>query len=210
MQDDQTSEVLNPPGRRRRGREEIETLLCDAARAVFAELGYHGATTREIAQRAGVSETLLFRYFGSKERIFDAVVAQPFRAMIGDFSQHLPTRHFSAANTDAFVGEAYKLAARNRELLKAFLLHAMAPGAQTDAFHGFDAFFAFAASQLETQYAQTGRRPDLDIDLAVRLGFTMLVTAALAEPWLFGGAEDHKDHIRETLQKMIFKALAPD
>jgi AcrR family transcriptional regulator len=49
-------------------------LLEEAAREVFAERGY-GATTREIASRAGVSHDLIFRYFESKEKLFfDAVV----------------------------------------------------------------------------------------------------------------------------------------
>lgn len=49
-------------------------LLKEAAREVFAERGY-GATTREIAARAGVSHELIFRYFETKEKLFfDAVV----------------------------------------------------------------------------------------------------------------------------------------
>jgi AcrR family transcriptional regulator len=41
-------------------------LLVAAAR-VYAEGGYHGATTRRIASAAGVNEITLFRHFGSKD-----------------------------------------------------------------------------------------------------------------------------------------------
>ncbi len=41
-----------------------------AAFDLFAEKGYAGATTREIAQRAGVNEVTIFRQFGSKEILF--------------------------------------------------------------------------------------------------------------------------------------------
>jgi AcrR family transcriptional regulator len=51
-------------------------LLRDAAREVFAERGYR-ATTREIAERAGVSHDLIFRYFESKERLFFEAVGNP-------------------------------------------------------------------------------------------------------------------------------------
>jgi AcrR family transcriptional regulator len=51
-------------------------LLRDAAREVFAERGYR-ATTREIADRAGVSHDLIFRYFESKERLFSEAVGTP-------------------------------------------------------------------------------------------------------------------------------------
>lgn len=40
--------------------------LLQAAMTVFAETGYAGATTRAIAERAGVNEVTLFRHFGAK------------------------------------------------------------------------------------------------------------------------------------------------
>ena len=43
---------------------------------VFAEWGY-GATTREIAARAGVSHDLVFRYFDTKESLFFQTVVAP-------------------------------------------------------------------------------------------------------------------------------------
>jgi AcrR family transcriptional regulator len=43
--------------------------ILEAAVRVFAETGYRGATTRRIAQEAGVNEVTLFRQFGSKEEL---------------------------------------------------------------------------------------------------------------------------------------------
>lgn len=37
---------------------------------LFAKRGYHGTSTRDIAAKAGVSETTLFRCFASKEELF--------------------------------------------------------------------------------------------------------------------------------------------
>lgn len=45
--------------------EHREKILKAAAR-VYADLGFRGATTRRIAQEAGVNEVTLFRHFGSK------------------------------------------------------------------------------------------------------------------------------------------------
>ncbi|EUA65925.1 bacterial regulatory s, tetR family protein [Mycobacterium xenopi 4042] len=47
-----------------------------AARELFAEHGYR-VTTREIADRAGVSHDLIFRYFDSKEGLFFESVGRP-------------------------------------------------------------------------------------------------------------------------------------
>lgn len=43
--------------------------ILEAARRVFGEAGYLGATTRRIAQEAGVNEVTLFRNFGSKDEL---------------------------------------------------------------------------------------------------------------------------------------------
>ncbi len=48
--------------------------LLEATLKLISEKGYLGATTREIAQEAGVTELTLFRHFGSKERLFEEVL----------------------------------------------------------------------------------------------------------------------------------------
>ena len=48
--------------------------LLVAARRVFAERGFDRTTVRDIATLAGVNQALLFRYFGSKEKLFQAVM----------------------------------------------------------------------------------------------------------------------------------------
>lgn len=50
--------------------------LLGAAREVFREFGYERATTREIGERAGVDPALIARYFGSKENLFIASIAE--------------------------------------------------------------------------------------------------------------------------------------
>jgi len=50
--------------------------LIDAAISVCSERGLHSATTREIAEVAGVNEVTLFRHFGSKEKLIAALFEQ--------------------------------------------------------------------------------------------------------------------------------------
>jgi AcrR family transcriptional regulator len=44
--------------------------ILEAGLKVFSSKGYRGATTREIALKAGVAEITLFRHFESKEKLF--------------------------------------------------------------------------------------------------------------------------------------------
>src|SRR5262245_11917799 len=46
--------------------EPTRQQLLEAAARVYAEAGFRGATTRRIADEAGVNEVTLFRLFGSK------------------------------------------------------------------------------------------------------------------------------------------------
>jgi AcrR family transcriptional regulator len=57
-------------------------LILDAARAVFARHGFHGAGTSEIARRAGCSEPMLYKHFASKQELFAAVLTHT-GAMMG-------------------------------------------------------------------------------------------------------------------------------
>jgi len=52
--------------------------LLDAAGRVYARDGLTGATTRAIAEEAGVNEVTLFRHFKSKDRLLAAVVGENF------------------------------------------------------------------------------------------------------------------------------------
>lgn len=54
----------------------VRDQLLSAAAQVYAEGGYHGATTRRIASAAGVNEITLFRHFGSKEVLLREALAR--------------------------------------------------------------------------------------------------------------------------------------
>ncbi|TGK50625.1 TetR/AcrR family transcriptional regulator [Leptospira kanakyensis] len=54
---------------------EKEKDIVSAAEEVFAELGFTGATTAELAKRAGVTERTLFKYFPSKNDLYRRVLA---------------------------------------------------------------------------------------------------------------------------------------
>ncbi len=68
---------------RRRGRRpggtDTRAALITAAREVFIEQGYDGATVRGIAARAGVDAAMVNHWFGGKEGLFgEAVLKLPF------------------------------------------------------------------------------------------------------------------------------------
>ncbi|MEW6471279.1 MAG: helix-turn-helix domain-containing protein [Actinomycetota bacterium] len=70
------------PKRVRLRAEERREMILDAARRVFLESGFAGARTRRIAEEAGITEALLYRFFPSKSEIFRAAVHEPLEKFV--------------------------------------------------------------------------------------------------------------------------------
>lgn len=75
---------------------ETERKILDAALDLFAEKGYTGATTRVIAEEAGVSELTLFRKFKTKRNLFNTLIDQNLEKMKEDFESILITKKFDS------------------------------------------------------------------------------------------------------------------
>lgn len=103
----------------RRKRGEPRQLLLKAADELFSERGY-GASTREIAERAQVSETLMFRYFGSKAGLFHAAMITPFVEFVdryvADTTANAKDDDLYSV-TEQFVGDFYDLFTEHRGLV---------------------------------------------------------------------------------------------
>lgn len=67
-----------PPRRRDSAASRRELLA--AASELFAERGYSRTTLRQVAGRAGLDAALVVRYFGSKDGLYQAVLAEDWRA----------------------------------------------------------------------------------------------------------------------------------
>jgi len=77
--------------KKRRRVAERRAQIIEAAALVFAQKGFHQATTKEIAQEAGVAEGTIYLYFQSKEDVLVALLTQPivplFLEIVGDADQ---------------------------------------------------------------------------------------------------------------------------
>lgn len=75
--------------RRRLAKEVRENQILDAAAALFLEKGYHTTSTVEIAQKAGVVEGTIFRYFATKRDLMFKVAERAYKETIADFDGQL-------------------------------------------------------------------------------------------------------------------------
>ncbi len=63
--------------------EDRKQQILQVATELFANRGYEGATTREIAKRAKVNEAIIFRHFPTKEDLYWAVIEAKCAANAG-------------------------------------------------------------------------------------------------------------------------------
>lgn len=56
--------------------------LLDAAESLFAERGFHGVTTRQVADAAGVDVALIYYHFKNKSSLFDGVIERRARPLV--------------------------------------------------------------------------------------------------------------------------------
>ncbi len=62
--------------RKRPKREDVRARVLDAARGVFADVGYHRASLNTIASQAGFSKGAVYSNFASKEELFLALLGE--------------------------------------------------------------------------------------------------------------------------------------
>lgn len=53
---------------------EKQRLIVNAAIKLFAEQGFSNTSTKEIAKYAGVSEGMIFKYYGKKDKLLQAII----------------------------------------------------------------------------------------------------------------------------------------
>ena len=96
--------------------------ILDAALDVFAASGTRAATTRRIAELAGVNEVTLFRHFGTKGELLDSAL----REAAGRLSLRPLVRYLEALRREAAVAEGVELRDAARMLLGALFVEVLA------------------------------------------------------------------------------------
>jgi AcrR family transcriptional regulator len=91
-------------GKRERNKAQNRAAILEAAREVFAELGYDAAGVRDVIRRTDLASGTFYNYFPDKEAVF--------RAVIDDSAQEVRIRlravRANARTLKQFVGDAYR------------------------------------------------------------------------------------------------------
>ncbi|WP_433472257.1 TetR/AcrR family transcriptional regulator [Spirillospora sp. CA-142024] len=161
-----------------------------AARELFAEQGYAQASTRQIAQRAGVTQAQVFRHFGSKPRLFVEAAYQPFHDFVADYVHRWAEQGHgmdsSVHDTEVFVDGLYRLLLENQRLLGAMSGSAAVDvpelGTETAAF--LREVFDRLQSEVALESGAKGGKT-MDPAYAVRFAFALVFGVSALDQALF-------------------------
>lgn len=110
--------------RPRRASADVRELLLRAARDEFVSKGYGGATTKAIAARAEVSETVIFNQFSDKAGLFTAAFVSPFAEVVEEYlAGRRNPAETAEQRVERFVGHLSGLAREYRSILISALAH---------------------------------------------------------------------------------------
>jgi AcrR family transcriptional regulator len=175
-------------GRRAVGVKNRERLL-NAAIEVFAQRGYRGTTTRDIAAAAGITERTLFRHVPSKAALFQEAVAGPVEQFFADFSESWAARPRGSRDSETEIREFFEalrtVLEGERALLQAFLA-AMSVG-EAEGLGDLRTTFTPVIDSLVEIFAVEAdlRGWTADRGIAVRLIIGMAFSATVHRDWLF-------------------------
>lgn len=88
--------------------------LLDTAVALFAEKGYGGATTSELARAAGVTEPIIYRHFDSKKDLFIAAIDRTSERVTHTWERQLRSARDPAHRLRRLIGANPMVSDRGR------------------------------------------------------------------------------------------------
>lgn len=92
--------------------------LLAAAMTLFTERGYAATTVREIVAAAGLAKPALYYHFGSKEGIYQAIVAELTRLVDAGLAAHFSPAGAARQRLEALLLGLYGLFEQNQEALR--------------------------------------------------------------------------------------------
>jgi AcrR family transcriptional regulator len=192
--------------------QESRRKLLVAARQCFAQSGYRGTTTQEIAATAGLAEKTLFRHFPTKALLFRDAVVAPFASFIEHYIETWRGRPRGARPTDVSVREFYSGAMEvfdeHGRLLVA-LVSALAFGSTDPELE--DELRQSLGGMLNglDHIGEWVRVNGLSLDPAItpRLMFGMVAAAGMHSDWLFGLHAPPRERIIDELTTLTVYGL---
>ncbi len=109
---------------KKRDRSASEERLINAGREIFSKHGFDGATTRMIAKKADVNESLIARYFEGKEGLLIAII-EKFLEEINHLELPYPPQKTLGEELESYVRQRLEYGCGHEDFAKIIFVQAL-------------------------------------------------------------------------------------
>ena len=193
-------------------KEDRKQQIIESAMELFAQKGFRGTTTRDLATHAGVNEAIIFRYFNTKEELYSAIIEHK----VGQHrnAQREELERLSGANDDEKFFEAVGRTFLERHetdttFLRLLLFSALEGHQLSDIFASSMADRHPVASYIQRRIDEGAFQP-VNAELAARGLFGMFASFVLWQQ-IFGfrGKHPHeRDEVVRTFVSIFLNGVA--
>jgi AcrR family transcriptional regulator len=206
-----------PKRRRRRSSAAVRELISAAARDLFAKRGYSATTTRDIAMEAGVDEATIYRHFGSKAKLFETAVGEPYHQFMAEYMGQWTEDSLVPKTGEEVVAEfairLYEALSANRDLILAYILAERFEAPELNLGSGGESVVSRELRAMDEWSRRTCERLDFhDVDdpVTLRCSFAMVMGLVLHDELLFepGARHPSKARVLREMSTYMYRALA--
>jgi len=202
------------PQRQRRSSAELRALILEAARETFAEKGYAGTTKRDVAEKAGVSLSVLYRHFKSVADLFAGAALIPFTKFLDELTTTWLSQREGGWDDEAmmrsYLGDLLKNLRNNQDVLTGLVAASKEVDSDvlTTLTDAVDEMFARIGlmSELEAHRRQWFS-PD-GIDAVLRMLVAMVLGLVTYDWLLLKPGNDDNDQLLNTMIPLALWGLA--
>ena len=165
----------------RRSPAELRALILDAACAEFGAGGYAATTNRDVAKRAGVALSVLYRHFETKADLFSEAVLEPFvrgmEQLGNDWLRQLSEPLEDERLMEVFIRDIHDNLAANQHVLDQMLLgRGELPDAMLERIKvAFEKLITQLRLMTELEARRRGWMSTLGVDMSVRVLMGMML-----------------------------------
>jgi AcrR family transcriptional regulator len=197
----------------RRSTEEVRTLILSAANELFADRGYAQTSMRDIASRAGLSLSVLYRQFANKDELFAATLLAPFLASFEEFASAWSSQVDEPWEDTRLVGEfvrdLYANLVKYRHLVITLLAADQDSGSELlkKAQQGMADSLRDLRSMAEHEAGRRGWLPAESVADGNTLTIAMIGGLVLLQPLLAGASQVDEDTLIDAATRMALYGM---
>ena len=187
--------------------EAANALVLDGAERAFGRLGFERATIDDIADEAGVSRSLVYRHFGSRDEILTGVIGRITDALTADLAHRLDTAQSLGDFIEDAMVHVVVMVRSDPSLVAVFSDGGRAAAGRVVGTGGDikDRARRFARSILDAAGPERATQLREDVELDAAVDHLVLIGLALIQG--FGPVSDDPELLRHYLSTFVVPSL---